>query len=268
MSDDRTAGSEAARDGGDVVVQVRGLKCAYGATTILRDLDFHVNRREIFVILGGSGCGKSTLLRNLIGIVDAAEGSIHIAGHDLVSAAGDERRSLLKSFGVMFQSGALFSSMTLAQNIALPLEEFTDLPPSAIRRVAEQKLALVNLTGYEEHRPAEISGGMCKRVGVARALALDPPLLFLDEPSAGLDPISAADLDQLILELRDSLGTTIVIVTHELDSIFNIADRCIVLDKARQTIVAEGHPKDLRDTSDDPFVHAFFNREASAKERC
>jgi len=247
-------------------VSVRGLRCAYGPVTILRDLNFDVQRGEIFVILGGSGCGKSTLLRNLIGIVDAAEGSIHIGEHDLVASRGNERLELLRSFGVMFQSGALFSSMTLAENVSLPLEEFTDLPAFAVRRVAEQKLALVNLTGYEDHHPAEISGGMCKRVGVARALALDPPLLFLDEPSAGLDPISAVDLDQLILELRDSLGATIVIVTHELDSIFNIADRCIVLEKERQTIVAEGRPQDLRDTSDDPFVHAFFNRIATVKE--
>lgn len=257
------------RDHGDreSVVSVRGLRCAYGPTTILRDIEFDVRRGEIFVILGGSGCGKSTLLRNMSGIEDAAAGSIHIVGHDLVAARGDERQALLRRFGVMFQSGALFSSMTLAENVGLPLSEFTDLPRAAVRRVAEQKLALVGLTGYEDHHPAEISGGMCKRVGVARALALDPPLLFLDEPSAGLDPISAADLDELIVDLRDSLDTTIVIVTHELDSIYAIADRCIVLDKARRTIVATGRPQELRDTTEDPFVHAFFNREATVKER-
>jgi len=259
-------GSE--NDAREPIVRVRGLRAAYGEVTILRDVTFEVRPGEVFVILGGSGCGKSTLLQHLIGLLPPAEGSIEIAGDDLATAAGEERTRLLRRFGVMFQSGALFSGMTLAENVALPLEELTDLPPEAIRRVAEQKLSLVALDGYEDHHPSEISGGMKKRAGVARALALDPPLLFLDEPSAGLDPISAADLDRLILELRDSLGTTIVIVTHELQSIFTVADRCIMLDKARRTIVAEGRPADLRDHSPDPFVRAFFNREPSAREAC
>ncbi len=247
-------------------MRVRGLRAAYGDVTILRDVEFDVRRGEVFVILGGSGCGKSTLLQHLIGLIEPAEGSILIDGVDLARAVGDDRGRLLRRFGVMFQSGALFSSMTLAENVSLPLEEFTDLPPDAIRRIAEQKLCLVSLNGYEDHHPNEISGGMKKRAGVARALALDPPLLFLDEPSAGLDPISAADLDQLILDLRESLGATIVIVTHELDSIFAVADRCIVLDKARRSIVATGHPADLRDNSPDTFVRAFFNRQPTAKE--
>ena len=245
---------------------MRGLRAAYGDVTILRDVTFDVARGEVFVILGGSGCGKSTLLQHLIGLIPPTAGSILIGGEDLAHAEGADRERLLRRFGVMFQSGALFSSMTLAENVSLPLEEFTDLPPDAVRRVAEQKLSLVALDGYEDHHPNEISGGMKKRAGVARALALDPPLLFLDEPSAGLDPISAADLDQLILDLRDSLGTTIVIVTHELDSIYTVADRCIVLDKARRGIVAMGHPKDLRDHSPDAFVRAFFNRQPTAKE--
>ncbi len=256
--------AEAARS----MVRVRGLRAAYGDVTVLRDIDFDVRRGEVFVILGGSGCGKSTLLRHLIGLIEPAAGSIEIDGADLVSARGAERERILQTFGVMFQSGALFSSLTLAGNVALPLEEFTTLPRAAVRSVAERKLALVGLRGYEDHGPSEISGGMRKRAGVARALALDPPILFLDEPSAGLDPISAADLDRLILDLRDALGATIVIVTHELASIYAVADRCIMLDKARKTIVAEGRPSDLRDHGDDPFVRAFFRREATVPEEC
>ncbi len=256
MSETRTAAGP--------IVRVRGLRAAYGDVTILRDIDFEVARGEVFVILGGSGCGKSTLLRHLIGLVDPAEGAIEIDGEDLVAARGALRERLRRRFGVLFQGGALFSNMTLAENVGLPLEEFSDLPPEAIRRIAQRKLALVGLTGYEDHRPNEISGGMRKRAGVARALALDPPLLFLDEPSAGLDPISAADLDRLLLDLRESLGTTLVVVTHELASIYAIADRCIMLDKARRTIVATGRPADLRDASDDPFVREFFRREATA----
>jgi phospholipid/cholesterol/gamma-HCH transport system ATP-binding protein len=250
----------------DPIIACHGVRCAYGPVTILKDIDFEVQRGEVFVILGGSGCGKSTLLQHLIGLIRPAEGQILIDGDDLGAAHGEDRERLLRRFGVMFQSGALFSSMTLAENVSLPLEEFTDLPEDAIRRVAEQKLSLVALDGFEDHHPSEISGGMKKRAGVARALALDPPILFLDEPSAGLDPISAADLDQLILDLRDSLGATIVIVTHELDSIYTVADRCIVLDKARRGIVATGNPKDLRDHSPDPFVKAFFNRLASSQQ--
>jgi phospholipid/cholesterol/gamma-HCH transport system ATP-binding protein len=217
----------------------------------------------VFVILGGSGCGKSTLLRHLIGLRPPASGTIELCGERFDDAVGERRARLQRRFGVLYQSGALFSGMTLAGNVALPLEEFTDLPREAIRRIASRKLAMVGLSGYEGYLPNEISGGMQKRAGVARALALDPELLFFDEPSAGLDPITSAELDQMILGLRDLLGTTMVIVTHELSSIYAVADRCIMLDKARRTIVAEGSPAALRDTSDDPFVRAFFRREAA-----
>ncbi len=251
----------------DAIVRVRGLRAAYGDVTILEDVSFDVKRGEVFVILGGSGCGKSTLLKHLIGLIEPAAGTIELDGTDLTASTPAERRELLRRFGVLFQSGALFSGMTLEQNVALPLQEFTPLPREAISRLAQLKLSLVDLDGYEAYRPDEISGGMQKRAGVARALALDPPIVFFDEPSAGLDPISAAELDQLILDLRDSLGTTMVIVTHELASIYAVADRCIVLDKARQTIVAEGHPATLRDESDDPYVRSFFNREPALAGR-
>jgi phospholipid/cholesterol/gamma-HCH transport system ATP-binding protein len=215
----------------------------------------------VFVILGGSGCGKSTLLKHMIGLVQPVAGTIEIDGEELTTAHGDARLGILRKFGVLYQSGALFSSMTLAGNVALPLEEFTDLPREAIDMIVRLKLDLVGLAQAVDRLPSELSGGMKKRAGVARALALDPEILFLDEPSAGLDPITSAEFDQLVLELRRSLGTTIVIVTHELQSIYAVADRCIMLDRARRTIVAEGRPADLRDTSEDPWVRAFFRRE-------
>ncbi len=251
-------------NGATPLISVRGVRCAYGETEILKDVSFDVSPGEIVVVLGGSGCGKSTLLRHLIGLHDPTHGEIVIDGVDLVATTGVDRMALLRRFGVTFQSGALFSAMTLIENVSLPLEEFTELPPAAIREISERKLAVVGLDGYGEHYPDEISGGMQKRAGVARALALDPPLLFCDEPSAGLDPISGAALDQLLLDLRDALGTTMLIVTHELASIYAVADRCIMLDKARRTIVASGPPEELRDTSDDPYVLAFFRREAVA----
>ena len=250
-----------ADDAGRGIVSVRGLRCAYGDVEVLREVSFDVHRGEVFVILGGSGCGKSTLLRHLIGLLEPTHGTIRIDGVEMTTAGGDERLALLRRFGVLFQSGAMFSGLTLAENLALPLEEFTELPSEAIRELCERKLALVGLGGYGDYLPDEISGGMRKRAGVARALALDPPLLFFDEPSAGLDPISSASLDRLILDLRDALGTTMVIVTHELASIYAVADRCIMLDKERRTIVARGRPQDLRDGSEDPFVRAFFRRE-------
>lgn len=255
MSAERTA---------DPVVQVSGLEARYGDTVVLRDIDFEVGRGEVFVILGGSGCGKSTLLRHLIGLIPPYAGTIRIDGEEL-GRTEEERRPVLRKCGVMYQGGALFSSMTLAQNVALPLEEFTDLSPSAIQAVVRRKLALVALSGYEDHLPSELSGGMQKRAAVARALALDPCVLFCDEPSAGLDPVSSVDLDHLLLGLRDALGTTMVIVTHELQSIYTVADRCIMLDKARKTIVADGPPRELRDHSEDAFVRAFFRREPSRK---
>lgn len=248
----------------DAAVRVEGLVAAYGGRRILEDVSFEVRRGEVFVILGGSGCGKSTLLKHMIGLHRPEAGRVEIEGTDLTAAEGEPRLAILRRFGVLYQSGALFSSMTLAENVALPLEEFTDLPPAAIDAVVRVKLSLVGLGHAADRFPSELSGGMKKRAGVARALALDPRLLFFDEPSAGLDPITSAELDQLILSLRDALGATIVIVTHELQSIYAVADRCIMLDRARRTVVAEGRPAELRDTSPDPWVRAFFRRETPA----
>ena len=245
----------------DTVLSVRGLTAGYGATVVQKDLSFEVRRGEVFVILGGSGSGKSTVLKHVVGLVPPIAGSIEIDGEEVVGASGAQRLRTLRKFGMLYQSGALFGNLTVAENVALPLEEFTRLPRAAIDEVVRLKLGLVSLAHAESQFPAELSGGMKKRAGVARALALDPMLLFLDEPSAGLDPITSAELDRLILDLRDALGATIVIVTHELPSIFAVADRCIVLDRERRTMVAQGRPADLRDGSDDPFVRAFFRRE-------
>jgi phospholipid/cholesterol/gamma-HCH transport system ATP-binding protein len=249
------------------VVSVRGVRVGYDGTTVLENIDFDVARSEVFVVLGGSGCGKSTLLRALVGLIEPSEGSVKVDGEEFVGADGPRRLAILRKFGVLYQSAALFSSMTLMENVALPLEEFTTLPKDAIEIIARTKLRLVGLEGFEGHLPAQLSGGMRKRGGVARALALDPRVLFLDEPSAGLDPITSAELDRLVLTLREALGTTMVVVTHELASIYAIADRCIVLDKARRTIVARGRPQELRDTSDDPYVRAFFRRETLSEAR-
>lgn len=242
-------------------VRVSGLRAAFDGRTILENVSFDVRRGEVFVILGGSGCGKSTLLKHMIGLMHPAAGTVEIEGRDLTASHGAERMSILSRFGVLYQSGALFSSLTVAQNVALPLEEFTALPPRAIAELVRIKLELVGLLHAADRFPSEISGGMKKRAGVARALALDPSILFFDEPSAGLDPITSAELDQLILSLRSVLGATIVIVTHELQSIYAVADRCIMLDRARRTVVAEGRPAELRDGSPDPWVRAFFRRE-------
>jgi phospholipid/cholesterol/gamma-HCH transport system ATP-binding protein len=242
------------------VLSVRGLAIGYDGKTVLRDIDFDVAAGEVFVVLGGSGCGKSTLLRTLIGLIDPIKGSVRVDGEEFLWSEGPARVAMLRKFGVLYQSAALFSSMTLLENVSLPLEEFTALPKDAIEMIARTKLRLVALEGFEDHLPSAISGGMKKRAGVARALALDPRILFLDEPSAGLDPITSAELDRLVLDLRDALGTTMVVVTHELASIYAVADRCIVLEKARHTIVARGKPAELRDTSDDPYVRAFFRR--------
>jgi len=244
------------------VIQVRGLKAVYGDETILENVSFDVNRGEVFVILGGSGCGKSTLLKHLIGLNEPAAGTVLIDGSDIAAAAGDDRLRLLQRFGVSYQSGALFGSMTLAENVTLALEEFTPLPSAARDAIAWMKLQMVGLGGYGGHLPAEVSGGMQKRAAIARAMALDPAVLFLDEPSAGLDPVTSAELDALVLRLRDVLGVTFVIVTHELPSIYAIADRVIMLDKRTKGIIAEGRPADLRDNSNDPAVHRFFHREA------
>lgn len=242
-------------------IEVRDLTMAYGERVIQRDLNFTIAAGSICAIMGGSGCGKSTLMRHLIGLEAPAKGRVLLQGQDLWATPDRERESLLRRFGVMFQLGALWSSLTLIENVLLPLGEYTDLSPADARAVARFKLALTGLEGFEDYYPSEISGGMVKRAALARAMALDPEILFIDEPSAGLDPISSRRLDDLILELRDSLGTTVVIVTHELPSVFAIADDALFLDNQTRTLIAQGSPRDLAH-SDNPAVRAFMNREA------
>jgi len=243
-----------------VHLDVRQLTMAYEDLVVQRNLDFSVSRGEIFIIVGGSGCGKSTLLRHLIGLQQPISGSIHYEDRDFWALDNRERRRLLSRWGILYQGGALFSSMTLAENVAVPLREYTGLDPTAIAEQVQLKLALVGLTGFENYYPAELSGGMQKRAGLARALALDPDLLFFDEPSAGLDPISSRNLDELILELRASLGTTVVVVSHELASIFAIADRILFLDTQEKRQLALGPPGELRQSCPDPRVRRFLSR--------
>jgi len=241
-------------------ITVRALTMAYGDFVLMRDLTFTINRGDIFIIMGGSGCGKSTMMTILIGLKTPAKGQVLYGDIDFWGADAPTRDKIIRRGGVMYQSGALWSSMTLAENIALPLETYTDLSPARIREVVELKLALVGMAGFEEFYPSEISGGMQKRAGIARAMAMDPEVLFFDEPSAGLDPVSARRLDDLILELRDSLGTTMVVVTHELASIFAIGSNSVFLDVSKRTMTATGNPSKLLAETKDPTLRLFLTR--------
>jgi phospholipid/cholesterol/gamma-HCH transport system ATP-binding protein len=241
-------------------ITVQNLNMAYGDFVLMRDLSYTVYRGDIFIIMGGSGCGKSTMMSVLIGLKKPATGRVLYGEVDFWGSPPETRDRIIRRAGVMYQSGALWSSMTLAENVALPLETYKNLTAAEIKEVVELKLALVGLAGFEEFYPSEISGGMQKRAGIARAMALDPEILFFDEPSAGLDPVSARRLDDMILELRDSLGTTMVVVTHELASIFAIGNNSVFLDVSKRTMTATGDPKQLLAESRDPVVHEFLTR--------
>ncbi len=241
-------------------ITVKNLDMSYGDFVIMRDLDFTIRRGDIFIVMGGSGCGKSTLLRVLVGLKAPARGQVLYQEGSLWEVDEDSRDAILRKTGILYQRGALFSSMTLAENIAMPLQQYTTLPAKEIRELASLKLALVGLAGFEDFYPSEISGGMVKRAGLARAMALDPDILFFDEPSAGLDPVSAHLLDELILEIRDSLHATIVVVTHELASIFAIGNNCVFLDVETRTMTASGDPKELLRSTTDANLRHFLTR--------
>ena len=249
----------------EAVIDVRGLEMSYGSFVLMRDLNFTIHRGDIFIVMGGSGCGKSTLLKHLIGLKRPAKGQILFDGLSYWEADSEDQERLKRRFGTLFQSGALWSSMTLAENVALPLEQYTSLTPLLVRELVSFKLALVGLGGFEDFYPAEISGGMKKRAGLARAMALDPDILFFDEPSAGLDPVSARLLDDLIIDLSENQGTTVVVVTHELASIFAIGTDSVFLDADVKTMIASGAPKQLLKESQDPKVISFLSRGESGQ---
>jgi phospholipid/cholesterol/gamma-HCH transport system ATP-binding protein len=245
---------------GEPHIIVKDLTMAYGDFVVMHDLSFTINRRDVFIIMGGSGCGKSTMMSIMIGLKSPAKGQVFYEKVDFWGSDAQTRQQVIRRAGVMYQSGALWSSMTLGENVALPLETYTTLGPGEIRDVVELKMSLVGLAGFEEFYPSEISGGMQKRAGIARAMALDPDVLFFDEPSAGLDPVSARRLDDLILQLSESLGTTMVVVTHELASIFTIGNNSVFLDASKRTMTATGDPKKLLAETKDPTLRHFLTR--------
>lgn len=244
-------------------IEIRDLTMAYGSTVIQRDLNFDINRGDIFIIMGGSGCGKSTLLKHLIGLYPPAKGDILYNGQSFISATEEQQIAMRRSWGITYQTGGLFSAMTLAENVAMPLQQYTAMSANEIRDMCSYKLALVGLAGFENYYPSEISGGMQKRAGLARAIALDPEILFFDEPSAGLDPLSSQLLDELILEIRDTLSSTVVIVTHELASIFDIGNNSVFLDPETKTMIDYGDPKFLKGHSEHDKVRRFLGRGVS-----
>jgi phospholipid/cholesterol/gamma-HCH transport system ATP-binding protein len=244
---------------------VRDLTLAFGDFVLMRELNFQVRQGQIFVIMGGSGSGKSVLLKHMVGLLEPARGEVFYRDRSFTSASPEERDAMLRRVGILYQRNALWSAMTLAENVSLPLEEYTDLPAPEIREVARLKLALVGLRGFEDYLPSQISGGMQKRAALARAVALDPEIVFLDEPSSGLDPVTSRRLDELLLEVRDSLGTTLVVVSHDLASIFTIADDAILLESEAKTAIASGHPRELLAHSRDARVRLFLTRGAEGQ---
>jgi phospholipid/cholesterol/gamma-HCH transport system ATP-binding protein len=249
-----------------LIIEVKNLTARFGHNLVFQNVGFHVYRGEILVIVGGSGCGKSTLLKIMIGLQKPSAGQVLYRGNDIFHGGESALNRYRRNIGVLFQSSALFSSMTIKENIALPLQEYTDLDPDTINHIIKVKLGMVNLAGYENHHPAELSGGMKKRAGIARAMALDPGVLFLDELSAGLDPVTAVELDDLIVKTNEALGTTMVIVTHELESIYKIAHRVLMLDKEAKGMIAEGKPLELKEHATDPRVKSFFLRQLPAQQ--